>query len=66
MKFPRAFALTLALCPAIAFAHPGHDASALHLHLGAPTASTSSEIWLLGVFLALASVGVALRSLRSR
>ena len=53
MKFSRLLALALWAPATLCFAHPGHDASALHLHAGPSLPRNSFEIgWIaLGLLL---------------
>lgn len=59
MKIQRLLLAALALSPAVALAHPGHDASALHLHAGIPSVANTVDLRLAvaGLVLGLAYLG---------
>ncbi len=44
MKVKNILVAAIALGPAFASAHPGHEASALHLHLGSADASNALDL----------------------
>jgi hypothetical protein len=66
MKSPRILSLVLALSPMIASAHPGHEASALHLHMGLPSAANTLDLRLTFAALVLALGWQALRLSKRR
>jgi hydrogenase/urease accessory protein HupE len=51
---------TLALSSSFALAHPGHEASALHLHVGVPgPLNTINPLWIaVGLFAGALCVGI--------
>jgi hypothetical protein len=66
MKSSRIVSLGLALCPMIASAHPGHESSALHLHMGLPSAANALDLRLTFAALVLALGWQALRVFNRR
>ncbi len=66
MKALRIVSIALSLSPVIALAHPGHGTSALHLHLGAPTAANTLDLRLTFAALVLALAWQAVRTIKRR
>ena len=66
MKVKNIFVAALALVPAFASAHPGHDTTALHLHLGSPGALNAVDLRLTFAALILCLAVQALRSTKRR
>ncbi|MEI6713295.1 MAG: hypothetical protein WCO60_06055 [Verrucomicrobiota bacterium] len=66
MKIQRVVLAALSLTPALAFAHPGHEVNALHLHAGVPTASNSLDLRVLCAGLVLGLAVHAFRSAKRR
>jgi hypothetical protein len=61
MKLKSLLLAALALAPSFASAHPGHAASALHLHSGTPSALNAFDPTILAVTLLLGSLLLASR-----
>jgi hypothetical protein len=66
MKIQRLLFAILSLSPAVALAHPGHEASELHLHAGAPTIFNSVDLRLVAAGLVLGLVYHGIRSFQRR
>jgi hypothetical protein len=66
MKFKNLFLSVLALLPSVAFAHPGHEASALHLHAGVPTALNAFNPAMVATSLLIGSILLASRLFKRR
>ncbi|MEK0445784.1 MAG: hypothetical protein RLZZ399_1105 [Verrucomicrobiota bacterium] len=66
MKFRPILAAALLLAPSLAFAHPGHHGSALHLHLGIPATSPSLDLGLACAALVLGCAYHGFRVLKKR
>ena len=66
MKASTLFVTALTLSATLASAHPGHDSSALHLHLGAPTGANALDLRLTFAALVLGLAYQALRSFKRR
>ena len=64
MNATRLIVTAIALIPVIGSAHPGHESSALHLHLGVPTAVNSLDLRLTFGALVLALAYQAMRALK--
>ncbi len=65
MKLKNLFLGLLAIAPSVAFAHPGHSASALHLHAGTPSILNAVDPSIVAVGLFVSSLMLASR-LRNR
>jgi hypothetical protein len=61
MKLKRLLLAVLALAPSFASAHPGHAASALHLHSGTPSALNSFDPTVVAATLLVGSLLLASR-----
>jgi hypothetical protein len=61
MKVEKILILFFACFPIIASAHPGHVASSLHLHVGAPSAPTGFDPSMIAAGLLMGSILVASR-----
>ncbi|NBV85458.1 MAG: hypothetical protein EBS01_04170 [Verrucomicrobia bacterium] len=66
MKLRSLLFSALALVPMFASAHPGHDASALHLHLGNPGANNALDLRLTFAALVVGLIAQALRAFKRR
>lgn len=66
MKFQRILSVAAGLLPSALFAHPGHEATGLHIHAGTPSASNSIELWLVGAVFATGILAHFLRSSKNR
>lgn len=64
MNATRLIFSALALIPVVGSAHPGHESSALHLHLGAPAAFNALDLRLTFGALILALAYQAMRALK--
>lgn len=66
MKLKNLFLSILALSPSLVFAHPGHEASALHLHVGVPSPLNGINPALISAGLFVGSLLVVARLLKNR
>jgi hypothetical protein len=66
MNLKNLFLSVLALSPSLAVAHPGHETSALHLHVGIPSTMNSLNPLLLAAGLFVGSLFLAARLSKSR
>lgn len=66
MKLRSILFSALTLAPVAAFAHPGHDINALHLHLGVPTSGNALDLRLTFAALVLGLVFHAVRTIKRR
>ena len=66
MKLRSLLLSALAMAPMFASAHPGHDATALHLHLGMPAANNALDLRLTFAALVLGLIVPALRAFKRR
>jgi hypothetical protein len=66
MKLKTLFLGVLALSPCVAFAHPGHSTSPLHLHVGLPNALNAINPAVVAAGLFVGSLLVASRLFKSR
>ncbi len=66
MKLKNLVLSILALTPSLAFAHPGHEASALHLHVGVPGALNSINPVFIAAGLLVGSLFLASRLYKGR
>ena len=66
MKLKNVVLSVLALTPSLALAHPGHEASALHLHVGIPSALNSINPVFVSASLLVGSLFLAYRLNKGR
>lgn len=66
MKLNKFVAAVVCLLPSIASAHPGHEANALHLHLGAPLSTNTFDLRLTLGALVLALAWQGFRAFQRR
>jgi hypothetical protein len=66
MKASTFFVTALSLSTVLASAHPGHDTSALHLHLGMPSTANTLDLRLTFAALVLALAFQAVRAFKRR
>jgi hypothetical protein len=66
MNLKNLFFSVLALSPSLAVAHPGHETSALHLHVGIPSAMNSINPLMLAAGLFVGSLFLAASLFKSR
>lgn len=66
MKASTFFVTALALSASLASAHPGHESSALHLHLGVPSTGNSLDLRLTFAALTLGLLYQAVRAFKRR
>ena len=64
--FVSVLALAPSLAPSLASAHPGHEASTLHLHVGLPNALNAINPGVVASGLLIASLLVTSRLLKDR
>ena len=66
MKLNTFVAAAVCLLPSLSSAHPGHEASALHLHIGAPLPTTTIDLRLTLGALVLALAWQGFRTFQRR
>ena len=66
MKLKNVFFAALALAPTLASAHPGHEATVLHLHIGNPGVSNAVDLRLTFAALVLCLAVQTLRGCKRR